>query len=153
MYMLYTCVNHFIQAADLSKFINEEVDYDKFPTDNISTVEVLSVKSSDVLGSRISILDYKNTDIIVDWLSQPRKLSTEIVPDDEVISDDIFSFIDSEPGDMEMFSGCTTYDHYTSDKLQNNFSTYDSAATSDSAAMTGSTTIDSGIDSHSKFPE
>ena len=150
-YNICACLS-LIQAADLSKFLNEEIDYDKFPVDNISAVEVISVKSSDVLGSRVSILDYKNTDYIVDWLSQPRKLSTEIVPD-EVISDDIFSFIDSETGDMEMFSGCTTYDHYTSDKLENNFSTYDSTAASDSAAMTGSTTIDSGIDSHSKFPE
>ena len=129
------------------------MDYDKLPRDDISTVEIISIKSSGVLGSRTSILDYKNTDIIIDWLSQPKKPDTETVSETEFISDDIFSFLDSEPDDMDVSSDCVPHDYYTSNKLRNSATTTDSAATSDSACtMTGSTAIDSGIDSHNKFP-
>ena len=106
-----------------------------------------------MLGSRTSILDYKNTDIIIDWLSQPKKPDTETVSETEFISDDIFSFLDSEPDDMDVSSDCVPHDYYTSNKLRNSATTTDSAATSDSACTTtGSTAIDSGIDSHNKFP-
>ena len=137
--------------------LNEETDYDKLPRDDISIVEIISIKSNDVLGSRISILDYNNTDTIVDWLSQPKKPDTETVLETvletEIINDDIFSFLDSEPDDMDICSDCVSYDHYTSNKLHNSAVTTDSAATSDSACTTtGSTGIDSGIDSHNKFP-
>lgn len=135
------------------KVLNEEMDYDKLPRDDISTVEIISVKSCDVLGSRISILDYKNTDIIVDWLSQPKKPDTETLSETEFINDDIFSFLDSEPGDMDICSDCVSHDYYASNKLLNSDATADSAATSDSTCTTtGSTAIDSGIDSHDKFP-
>lgn len=131
------------------------MDYEKLPIDDISTVEIISIKSSDVLGSRTSILDYKNTDIIIDWLSQPKKPDTETVSETEFINDDIFSFLDSEPDDMNICSDCVLHDdYYTSNKLRNSAATTDSAATSNSACTTtGSTAIDSGIDSHNKFPE
>ena len=132
------------------KVLNEEMDYDKLPRDDISTIEIISIKSSDVLGSKISILDYNNTDIIVDWLSQPKKSDNETFSDTEIVNDDIFSFLDSEPDDMDTYSDCVSHDYYTSNKLHNSNSAiaFDSAATSDSA---GSTAIDSGIDSHNKF--
>lgn len=67
---------------------------------------------------------------------------------------DIYPFLDIDSDNMGMSSNftCASHDHYTTTKLCSSAITSDSAATSDSSASTGNTTIDSGIDSHDKFP-
>lgn len=124
------------------KIMNEEVDYDKLPKDNVSLVEIISVKSDEDLSTeKISVVDI-DTEFL--FKISRRKSNTDI-------SDaDIFSFLDSEFGETDLFSSdCVSHDYYTSNKQRNSGTTTDSAAaTSNSTTTTGSTNVDSGIDSH-----
>lgn len=122
----------FIITQNILKILNEEIDYDKLPKDDVSLVEMISIKSNDVLGSRISI----ETNIHIDMILKSPVPAT-----------DIFSFLDTESDDMDMSSDCTcaSHDHYTTTKLHTSATTSDSAPTSDSAATTGSITADSGV--------
>jgi len=115
----------------MPKFIDEEMmDYDKLPKDKISLTEILSIKSSNVLEWDRQSVDEHDTESLLNKISQRKKSHTDV---------DLFSFLDSEPDDIDLFSECASHDHYTSDKLRN------SATTSDSATTTGSTVVDSGI--------
>lgn len=123
---------YFVVIQDMLKVLNEEVDYDKLPKDDISLVEIISIKSSDVERASVVVDDDDDYSIL-------RKIQKT-----SVSTFDIFSFIDSEHDeDTDASSNCASHDYYTSNKLRN------------SATTTGSTNVDSGIDSqsHGKFPE
>lgn len=119
------------------------MDYDKLPKDDISLVEIISIKSSDELEWDRPSVNEHDTESLFNIILRRKKSHTDI---------DLFSFLDSEPDDMDLSSDCVSHDYYTSNKLRNSATTSDSANTSDSATTTGSTAVDSGIDAHDKFP-